>query len=560
MGDVAEFLKSQIDIVDVVSQYVQLKKRGSNYFGLCPFHNEKTPSFSVNPKGQFFHCFGCGESGDVITFLMKIENLTFKEAIKELARRYNIPISFEEKTQHDFLYEIHSIAAAYFQEKLLENKQALEYLKKRGIFENTIESFKIGFAPDSRQLEKILIEKGFNKNQLLNSGIFFDSKTGLINRFRNRIIFPIFDVSDRVIAFGGRVINSNNTAKYINSPETVIFSKQKTLFGLNFAKDEIKKQKATVITEGYMDCIKLHSKGIKNSVATLGTALSKFHINNLSRYCEAVYLNYDADEAGFKAMMRSAVIVLSSKTKAFVVVLDKDEDPDSFIEKYGKDAYIDKLKNAKEYFNYIVEFLKNRYDLDEPSSKLKAIEQIKPIIFSISDPILKASYISKTASLFNVSENIFLNPSKEISIPSTLTPQEAFLSIVLGDIELLAWVEDLEGFADNLEGIYKSIYLKLVSYYLSGEEFDISKFEVNLTEDEKKIAYRLLQLQQMQMQQRYERRKVLIYLLKQFEIKNLKKQLKIMQNIIKKEPTEENFKKYNEIFSKLKGVVSEWSG
>ncbi|AEA33467.1 DNA primase [Hippea maritima] len=559
MKDIVEEIKKRVDIVDFISGYVSLKKRGSNYFGLCPFHHEKTPSFSVNPKGGFYHCFGCGESGDVITFLMKIENLDFKEAIRELAKRYNIPIHIKERSKNDALFEIHSIAEKYFFEKLKLNKTALDYLKNRQINDDAIELFKIGFAPESSELEKILKKEGFKEKELINSGIFIQGSRGVFNRFSNRIIFPIKNEHGQTIAFGGRILNDDKTkAKYLNSPETPIFSKQKVLFGLNLAKDEIRKTKEVIVTEGYMDCLRLQISGIKNSTATLGTALSRFHINILKRMADKIYMNYDADDAGFRAILRSAPTILSSEMKPFVVILDKGEDPDSFIRNNSKEAYIKKLSSAKDYFSYIIDFIKNKYDIEHPSEKMRAIEELKPIILSVQEPILKAAYTSKASRVFNVSEDAFLAKTASFEFLSSITKQEALLSIILRDIELMAWIEDLDDFKDEFEGLQKELYLNAVRFYLSGEEFSIEAFEKNLSDSQKKLFYKLISLPQTDINERYQRRKVLLYLLAQFKLDKLKKQLRIIQQKIQENPKSEFFEEYNKTFSEIKEVLSAW--
>ena len=560
MKDIVEEIKRRVDIVEFISQYVPLKKRGSNYFGLCPFHTEKTPSFSVNPKGNFFHCFGCGASGDVITFLMKIENMDFVDAVKELARRYNIPLNLKERTNTDPLKEIHRIATDYFKEKLLANKEALKYLEKRHINKEAIERFSLGFAPNSSELEKILLSKGFSKNDLIRSGIFVQTSRGLYNRFSDRIIFPIKNESGDVVAFGGRITTSDkNKAKYLNSPETPIFSKQRILYGLDTAKEEARKTSSIILTEGYMDCIRLKLEGFENTVATLGTALSKFHTATISRYAEKIFLNYDADEAGFKAMVRSAPTILSSKLKPFVVVLEKGEDPDSFLINNGSEKYKEKLENAKEYFDYLIDFLKNKYNMEDPHEKVKAIEEIKPILNSIYDPLVKATYTTKASKIFNVSESAFLVRSSSFDFLSSISKEDAFLSIIMKDIELLSWIEDLDKFGENFEDIHRSIYFKLVNLYLSGEEFDMETFKENLTEEETKLSYKLFSLPQTDVEERYERRKILLYLIAQFKISQLKKRLNYLRELMKKEPKQEYMKEYNETFSELRKVLSDWS-
>ncbi len=560
MNDVVEEIKRRIDIVEFISQYVPLKKRGYNYFGLCPFHSEKTPSFSVNPKGNFFHCFGCGASGDVITFLMKIENMDFIDAVKELAGRYNIPINLKEKTNTNPLKEIHRIVTDYFKEKLLANKEALKYLKKRHINEEAIEKFSLGFAPNSLELEKSLLSKGFSKNDLIRSGIFIQTPRGLYNRFSDRIIFPIKNENGEVVAFGGRITtNDKNKAKYLNSPETPIFSKQRILYGLDTAKEEARKTKSIILTEGYMDCIRLKLEGFENTVATLGTALSKFHTAMISRYSENIYLNYDADEAGFKAMVRSAPTVLSSKLKPLVVILEKGEDPDSFLINNSRKKYVDKLDNAKEYFDYLIDFLKNKYNIENPHEKVKAIDEIKPILNSIYNPLVKATYITKASKIFNVSENAFLVKNLSFDFISSISKEDAFLSIIMKDIELLSWVDDLDKFGENFEGLHKSIYFKLINLYLSGEEFKIETFNENLSKEEVDLSYKLFTLPQTDVEERYERRKILLYLVAQFKISELKKRLKYLRELIKKEPKQKYVMEYNETFNELKKVLNDWS-
>ncbi len=559
MNDIVEEIKKRVDIVEFISQYVQLKKRGSNYFGLCPFHTEKTPSFSVNPQGNFFHCFGCGESGDVITFLMKIENLEFKDAVLELARRYDIPIKFSEKKEKNPLIEIHKFATDYFTDKLLANKKALEYLKKREINREAIEKFSLGYAPQSSELEKLLLSKGFSIHELIRSGIFVHGSRGLYNRFSDRVIFPIRNESGHVVAFGGRVIdNSKDRAKYINSPETPIFSKQKILYGLYSAKEEARKTKSLILTEGYMDCIRLKLNGFENSTATLGTALSKFHIATISRIAENIYLNYDADEAGFRAMVRSAPTILSSKLKPYVIILEKGEDPDSFLLKNPKERYREKIESAKDYFDYLVQFLKNKYNIDDPHEKLKAIEELKPILNSIFDPVVKAGYITKASKIFNVSEKAFLVKNSSFDYLSSITMEDALLSILLKDIELLSWIDDFEEFSENFDGERKNIYLKLVNVYLSGERLDLETLKNELSEGEIKLVYKLLSLPQTDIEERYERRKVLLYLIAQFKIRRLKKRLLLLKELLKKEQNENYIREYNKTFSEIRKIINDW--
>ncbi len=557
MNSIVDEIKSRVDIVDLISQYVQLKKRGTNYFGLCPFHSEKTPSFSVNPKGQFFHCFGCGESGDVITFFMKIENLEFKDAIKELAERYNIDIKTKETIKKNPLIDIHEYAADYFFAKLKQNEKAKRYIEKRKIDKETINSFKIGYAPNSNELF-MLLKKEFSEEDIIKSGIFVKTQKGVYNRFADRIIFPIRNHKGSTIAFGGRAIDNDKTkAKYINSPETAIFSKQKILYGLFEAMQSAKKISKIIITEGYMDCIRLHSFGIKNAVATLGTALSKYHIATIKRYTDTLIFNYDADDAGFRAMTRSAKTILSSNIFSYVVTLDNKEDPDSFILKYGKDAYLKKIAEAKDYFDYLIDYLKNKYDINKPQNRLKIVEEIKPSLMGISDATMRTSYISKAAKALNVSEDTFSQTKTTTEFFKNINKEDAFLSLLIKDIELMGWIEDFEEFKDRLSGKYKELYSHILNFYLSGEEFKIDTFTQTIENKEiVNLAYELASIEHTEIESKYERRKVFLSLVSDFEKEHIKQKLNTIKEKLKKNPSEELLNEYNILFLKLKEIVS----
>lgn len=554
MNSIVEELKERIDIVELISQYVQLKKRGSNYFGLCPFHSEKTPSFSVNPQGGFFHCFGCGASGDAITFFMKIENLEFMDAVKELAKRYGITLNTkEEKTP---VLEIHRDVAEYFHLKLLNNPQALSYLKKRGLDIKTVDDFNLGYAPQSNELCTNL-KKRYKEQDLIRSGIFVKTSNGLYNRFSNRIIFPIKNENGQTIAFGGRIMENNKSkAKYINSPETELFSKQKILYGLYEAKETIRKEKYVIVTEGYMDCIRLHSSNIKNTVATLGTALSRYHTATVKRYAENLFFNYDADEAGFRAMAKSAKTILSSELFSYVVKLDSNDDPDDFILKHGKEAYLERIRNAEDYFSYITGYLKQKYDISKPQNRLKAAEEIKPILLGIKNGIMRSAYISKASSALNISENIFFQKNSIKEFFNNINKEEAFLSYLLKDIELMAWIDDLENFGEYFEGLYKELYYKLANFYMSGEKFSIGNLEKTLNGEKlKNLAYTLASIEYTDMDSRHEKRKAFLRLISQFKKEAIKNRLENIKKQLSENPTEELLEKYNKLFLELKEIV-----
>lgn len=558
MMSIVEQIKERVDIVELVSQYVQLKKRGSNYFGLCPFHSEKTPSFSVNPKGQFFHCFGCGESGDVITFFMKIENLDFHEAVRELAERYNIPIDLKADSKSDRLIQIHETATEYFHKKLFNNRSALDYLKSRNIADKTIEHFKIGYAPQSGELLQLL-KRSFSTEELLLSGIFVRGRTGLYNRFSERIIFPIRNTKGKTIAFGGRILNDKHAqkAKYINSPETPIFSKQRTLFGLYEAQTAAKESGSVIVTEGYMDCIRLHESGIENAVATLGTALTTYHMARIKRYADRIYFNYDADEAGFRAMARSARTILSAGVSSYVVTLPGGEDPDSFVSSFGAEEYLKLLESAKEYFDYLIEYLERKYDLTKPQDKLKAIEEIKPVLLGIKDATIRSLYISKAATALGVSEQALIERKPVVGeFFKNITTQEALLSFLLKKIELMMWIEDHEHFSRYLSEPYRSIFLELYSSFLSGEKFDGVSFAEKLPDDQKRVAYELLALQQTEIERTSQSRNIFLGLINRLEREHIEKRLKQIKAKLKQDPAnEELLNEYNELFLKLKEML-----
>ena len=558
MNNITEELKDRIDIVELISRYVHLKRRGANYFGLCPFHSEKTPSFSVNPKGKFFHCFGCGASGDAITFYMKIENLDFKDAIRELAQQYGIDINFQKKS--DPLIEIHKIATDFFHSAIKNSKTAMNYLEHRKINQTIADNFLIGYAPANSTLYSKLREK-FDEAQIMQSGIFVNGANGVYNRFVNRIIFPIKNAGGNTIAFGGRILGSDkDKAKYLNSPETKLFSKHRVLYGLDVARKYVRDVGYFIVTEGYMDCLRLQNSGFHTAIATLGTALSKYHLSTIKRYTDKIYLNYDSDKAGFSAMMRSAPTIFSSAVNAYAVILDKDDDPDSFILKHSKNAYEERLKNAVEYFSYIINFLKNRYNIDNPQEKINALNEIKSIINMISDPIKKAAYISKISHIFNISENIIAGGRREIQHKQTvkkLTKEEALLSYLLKDIELFVWIENQNDFAEYFNNIYGNIYNRLLTKYTSGEKFDLQEFLKNLEDGDRNIIYKLFSEDSTEIKERHERRKSFLYLLNQFEIQSIKKKIKNIQSENSKEHPDDIMQEVNKLFSRLQELKND---
>ena len=400
--DIIEEVRMKNDIVDVVSQYVKLNRRGSTYFGLCPFHNEKTPSFSVTPSKQMYYCFGCGAGGNVFNFVMEYENYTFGEALQHLAERAGVELpkieysgearkKAEEKTA---LLEINKLAAGYFYYQLRrENgKQAYEYLTGRGLSQETIKKFGLGYSDKySDDLYKYLKSKNYSDELLRESGLFnVDERHGMYDKFWNRVIFPIMDVNNRVIGFGGRVMGDGKP-KYLNSPETKIFDKSRNLYGLNVARTTRKNY--LILCEGYMDVISMHQAGFTNAVASLGTALTSGHASLLKRYTHEVLLLYDSDEAGVRAALRAIPILREAGVTSKVVNLKPHKDPDEFIKALGPDEFEKRLEQAMDSFMFRVHTMQNEFSMEEPQGQNRFFERCAQLLLELSDELERNLYI-----------------------------------------------------------------------------------------------------------------------------------------------------------------------
>jgi DNA primase len=409
-------IRENCSIIEVISDYVSLKKIGVNYRGLCPFHNEKTPSFFVNDERKFFNCFGCGTRGDVFTFLMKQENLSFQETAKLLAKRAGV--SLPEKTltlqeqkrlsERQECLSVNETAAKFYNNLLLEDKrgeEAKNYLIKRGITLDTIQEYCLGFAPEGWDA----VVKHFMSRKI---SLLCAKKTGLIiskggtqyyDRFRKRIIFPIYNVSGYVIGFGGRVID-NGEPKYLNSPESFIYSKRQNLYGLNVASKHIQKENRAIIVEGYFDLLILHQAGIKNAVAPLGTALTEQHIQTLKRYTSNIITVFDSDPSGEKAMIRSLEPFLKNSISPRLVVLPTGEDPDSFVRKQGQNAFRELIERAGFLLDFVIEKIIQKNQIAAPRGKIEACEEIVPLLKMVSDEMEKDLYIQKVSQKLEVKE------------------------------------------------------------------------------------------------------------------------------------------------------------
>lgn len=417
--DLIEEVISQNDIVDVIAEYVSLKKSGRNYMGLCPFHREKTPSFCVSMDKQIFKCFGCSEGGNVISFVMKIENLEFWDAIELLAERAHIDTErFEVKTFYnnkmeskkdlkETLYKINKEIGLYYHNNLVEilkeDKNIVkDYIIKRKLDARTINKFGIGYANGKVPLYEYLIKLGYKKEEILSSGVLIQNERGRIyDRYYSRLIFPIFDIRDRTIAFGGRVLDKS-LPKYVNSPENEIYHKGKTLYALNFAKRE--KLENIIIVEGYMDAIALQKNGFTNVVASLGTALTDAQARLLKKYTDTILIGYDQDGAGQDATLRGMDILVSQKLNVKVIILDKEDvkDPDEYINKYGKERYKNCINNAISLVEFKVSKLEKSLNLNDLDSKIKFLTDTAGILSKIDNNIERDLYIDRIAKKYKL--------------------------------------------------------------------------------------------------------------------------------------------------------------
>ena len=409
--ELIEEIRQNNDIVDVISQYVHLKRSGRNFFGLCPFHNEKSPSFSVSPDKQIFHCFGCGVGGNVYSFLMKIEGINFIEAVQTLAERANIVLPTLENSADSAkeelkakVFKVNEYAADFYHKNLYkpEAKMAQEYVKKRKLTNGTLEAFQIGFSGKFNELYQELKKQGFQDQEMLESGLVNRNERGqYIDRYRNRLMFPICDARGRVIAFGGRVLDDSKP-KYINSPENVVYSKGRNLFGLNVAKKgDLKK---ILIVEGYMDVISLHQRGITNVVAPLGTALTEQQGWLLRKNAEQIILSFDSDEAGLNAKIRAMDILQNMGCDIRVLQMEGAKDPDEYIIKYGNARFSNLIEKAISVLEFKVKLLKRDLNLENINDKIKFLNEIAKLIAKIDNTIERELYIDKISREYQISK------------------------------------------------------------------------------------------------------------------------------------------------------------
>lgn len=488
--EILEKIKSQNDIVDVISERVRLKKAGRNFTGLCPFHNEKTPSFSVSQEKQIYKCFGCGEAGNVISFVMKDKNLPFIEAVKYLANRANIPLKLgngeqsQSNRKKELLYKVNVEAAKFFFSNLMNNQNAKEYFLKRGIKEETIKKFGLGYANDSwNSLMFYLRKKGINDGLLEEAGLISVNKEKgrKYDRFRNRVMFPVFDYQGKVIGFGGRVLDDSKP-KYLNSPETLVFQKGTNLYGLNFALKHNMSERYFVIVEGYMDLISLHQYGITNVVASLGTALTINQARLLKRYADKVVISYDADLAGQMATLRGLEILRTAGFDVRVLSIPQGKDPDEYVRSNGREAFLKLINNAEPLIDYRIKKAEEGIDFKNSQSVILYSKRIMDIISDL-DPIEKDVYIKKASentgikeqALYDIlkikmkdnRENDFRNNKEEDRSklyvePGFLKAERTLLKMMLENEEYLQYIEERISENDFILLEHKEIFTVII--------------------------------------------------------------------------------------------------
>ena len=414
-----ELVRSSADLVEVVGSYIELKKKGRNFLGLCPFHGEKTPSFSVSPDKQIYKCFGCGEGGGVINFLMAIDTLSFIESVEKLAEMYNIKIETSAsdkriKNLKDQLLDINKLSADYYSEQLNKNETIKEYLYQRNFNDDMIKLFQLGYSDkSSSKLLSFLQDQKFSSEALKKSGLFSNSQRGYFDRFFSRLIFPITDKSGNVIAFAGRdLTNKQNTAKYINSIETPIYNKSKTFYGLNLSKDFIRKENSIILVEGYFDLIRLYQHNIKNVVAISGTSFTDLHASIIKQYSKNIIIAFDGDSAGKKAAIRTGYTLLKNDINPKILSIPDGMDPDDWVDTDGPNPFIETIKKSKTVINFNCDFLK----LEEKNDISLIVEHILNEISLIENPIFREISAKHLADAVNLSEeNIIMSLNNKLS-------------------------------------------------------------------------------------------------------------------------------------------------
>lgn len=504
--EILDEILSRVDIVELIASYIPLKKVGRSFKALCPFHNEKTPSFIVSVEKQIYHCFGCSLGGNAFNFLMQYERISFQEAVESLARKASVSLP---KTQDNIkesgvvasLYKINELALNYYHEFLINSKEAQagrDYLKKRKIDAKTVSILKIGFAPNSWQgLLDFLRAKNISLSLIEKCGLIIPRNNGgYYDRFRNRVVFPIFDLKDRPVAFSARVLpvlsqvaGDGSLPKYINSPDTAVFSKGKVLYGLNTAKEELRKIDYVLIVEGNFDFVTLFQAGIQNTVATLGTALTNDHARVIKRFTKNVKVLFDADKAGELAALRSFDIFIEEGLNVEIVALEKGFDPDSYLIQSGIDKLREKLRKSEDFFDYRLRLLKSSFDVKTLKGKAAIAKEMLPSIKKVDSEVLKSEYVKKLAQDLNVEERALMAELKKIkpdyylsqnilktdSRSQGLSAEMMLLKLILKDINLIFKLKESINFSDLKDLRVGNIIDKIFNLMNRDGEVSISK-------------------------------------------------------------------------------------
>lgn len=520
---VIENVRSQTNILDVISAFVQLKKSGNNYFGLCPFQAEKTPSFSVSEDKQIFHCFSCGRGGNVFKFLMDLQGLSFPEAVVKVAEMQGIELSkdyLSKNTGHvnngnQELIKLHEDASKLYHHILMNTEigePALKYLQARGLTKSTIEYYQLGFAPKNKILEEFFKQKNISTDLLRKSGLFAENDAGnLKDRFFNRIIFPIKNNNGSIVAFSGRVFDEDNQAKYLNSPETDIFNKRKVLFNFSNAKDEIRKQYSVILFEGFMDVISAFQSGVKNGIASMGTSLTNDQVYQIKRHTKHLYICYDGDAPGQNAINRALKLLQNSQLKLGVIQMPKGVDPDEYRKQYGEQRFLEYINSAKESpVSFEMQYLKLNRNLNNEQDLAAYIDDILKIIATMSKPIEREIYLNHLSEQFGIDKNtlviqlnkidsfsnqkIIVDNSNNQNISSTTTTtkhrqiskvesaERMLLYRMLHDHDVWIKIMGIDGF-NFVHEPYQMLFLLAQGYFTEHDEFEISAFTDFIKED-----------------------------------------------------------------------------
>jgi DNA primase len=573
-----EQVRSATDIVAVISEYVSLKKKGRNYFGLCPFHAEKTPSFSVNAEKQIFHCFGCGQGGNAVTFLISHDKLGFVEAIKLLAKRANLRLPQKEYDRKsleltDKLYFANQMTASYFTgnfSRTQAGKEAWAYLEKRKISSETIKTFQLGLALEEWDgLLKFCTAKGVENQTLLVDGLIIERSDGkgYYDRFKSRLMFPIFNLSGRIVAFAGRILNENDSPKYLNSPETPIYQKGKLLYGLNFSKEEIRKKRIAIIVEGYMDFLSLYQNGIQNLVASCGTAFTPDQARLLSRFSEEAILLFDSDSAGQRAVLRSVDLLYDAGLEVKVAVLPQAYDPDLYVKEFGPEKLNQLLSDSVSYVKFKIGLLKEKFgNLSLPEQE-QIILDFAQTASKISDGVRRELFLKQVSDQLSVSEQLIRRAQQKVTGKIKEKPAESlnilqkpgpevwereFLGFLLNQTERLGQASKQIRPEDFSSPLHRQVWETIAKEVLKKKEFDLGEILEQVPDSEMRRL--LLEVASLDLISAEPENTFQDYLLR-FKSRKKEKEMVELKKSLKKAEQEKDYDAVKEISIKLQNIL-----